>query len=174
MSVKFARDQAEMLVKRLNIAAPPVDVSAIVRHLKLRIVKQELGEGVSGLLVSSPAGSCIVVSKKDYRPRQRFTIAHEVAHHFLRHQFQPGEHVHVDQGYRITQRSLKSSTGDDPKEVEANQFAASLLMPSAMIHAQVAGLGRTPLLDDDVINLSNRFDVSEQAMTIRLQTLGYL
>lgn len=174
MSVRSAREQAELLVRRFGTRRPPVDVAVIADRLGLRVLQQDLGPEASGLLISGPTAAYIVVHNRDCTTRRRFTIAHELAHSCLRHQFDPSEHVHVDQGYRISQRSIASSNATDPKEIEANQFAASLLMPAAMIHAEVARLGGAPLLDDDVTSLAGLFEVSEQAMTFRLQALGYL
>lgn len=91
----------------------------------------------------------------------------------LGHQFQAGEHVHVDAGNYISKRGPRSSQGVDPKEVEANQFAAALLMPSRCLRSK-AKLHGSPLWDSDVTELARAFKVSEQAMTIRLQTLGLL
>ncbi len=174
MSVRSAREHAELLVRRLGLALPPVDIEKVANDLGLKLLRQRLGNNISGLLVCGPNGSFIVIQEIDNPVRQRFSIAHELAHAYLRHQFESGEHVHVDQGYRISQRNLKSSTGEDPKEVEANQFAASILMPVNFVSNEVAKLGGIPLRDDDVSDLASLFQVSEQAMTIRLQTLGYL
>jgi Zn-dependent peptidase ImmA (M78 family) len=57
-------------------------------------------------------------------------------------------------------------------EVQANQFAASLLMPARLIREHVEQRPK-PLGDVDVSELARTFNVSEQAMTIRLTTLGY-
>jgi Zn-dependent peptidase ImmA (M78 family) len=65
--------------------------------------------------------------------------------------------------------------GIDPIEVEANQFAAALLMPASMVKAAVRRIaGDQPIFDQHVEELAKRFNVSEQAMTIRLSTLGIL
>lgn len=74
----------------------------------------------------------------------------------------------------ISQRGSRASDGIDPKEVQANQFAACLLMPSKLLLEKVAKRGGPPLFDDDVSSLAEEFQVSEQAMTIRLTTLGVL
>ncbi|MGH9871664.1 MAG: ImmA/IrrE family metallo-endopeptidase, partial [Pyrinomonadaceae bacterium] len=117
----------------------------------------------------------VCVQETDAEVRQRFTIAHEIGHHFLRHQFESGEHVHVDKGNYISQRGPRASDGIDGKEIEANQFAASLLMPSNALRQMVAKVaGEGPLLDKQVTQLSEQFKVSEQAMTIRLTGLGLL
>jgi hypothetical protein len=129
---------------------------------------------VSGLLVSKGDSTVIAVQETDPSNRQRFTIAHEIGHYCLRHQFEPGEHVHVDRGHLITPRNSRSRTGVDPKEIEANQFAACLLMPSKLLSRAIKEFKTDSLRDYHVARLAEEFKVSEQAMTIRLSTLGFL
>lgn len=174
MNIRYARMQAEKLVERLGITAPPVDVEKVARALKLKVIEANLGPDVSGLLISDGVTAQICVQKSDPEVRRRFTIAHECAHHFLGHQFEKGEHVLVDKGYHISQRGPRASDGVDPKEIEANQFAATLLMPSKLLREKVAELGGGPVLDCAVSDLAKTFEVSEQAMTIRLTGLGLL
>jgi Zn-dependent peptidase ImmA (M78 family) len=174
MSQRTARYEAEALARTAGFAKPPVDVRLIAQRLGLTIVSLDLGEDVSGLLLSKGDSTVIAVQHGDNEKRQRFTIAHEIGHFYLRHQFTPGEHVHVDRGHAVTPRNSRSSTGVDPKEIEANQFAACLLMPSALISAKIKTLGVKQLRDFHITGLADEFKVSEQAMTIRLSTLGYL
>lgn len=173
MSIRTARTQAEILAQVCGFTRPPVDVENVARHLGLNIAYADLGSDVSGLLISRDDATAIAVQAGDNDNRKRFTIAHEIGHFCLRHQFEPGEHVHVDRGHVITPRNSKSSAGIDPKEIEANQFAACLLMPSKLLQARITSL-RVPLHDSHVTLLAHEFAVSEQAMTIRLSTLGYL
>ncbi len=174
MSSQSARKQADLLITALAITQPPINVEDVAKHLGLRIISMELEEGVSGLLITKPSKSCIAVREGDPPARQRFSIAHEIAHFCLRHQFEPGEHVHVDRGHLISQRNRQSSTGTNLKEVEANQFAACLLMPAALIRASIRELGTEELYDAHITALAEKFKVSEQAMTIRLSVLGLL
>jgi hypothetical protein len=166
-----ARKTAEALVERFGIRTPPVDVSHIAKQLGLQIVYNELGEDVSGLLVSRGGTATICVRESDPLVRQRFTIAHEVGHFALKHQ-EHGEHVHVDEGWKVTARSHNKTAGFHPIEVEANQFAATLLMPSGLLRRRVASYGVGKLDEHHVSELAREFKVSEQAMTIRLATLG--
>jgi Zn-dependent peptidase ImmA (M78 family) len=139
------------------------------------VIFTDLAEGVSGLLITKPEMSCIAVRNQDVKERKRFTIAHEIAHFYLKHQFEPGEHVHVDRGHLISQRNHRSATGMDAKEIEANQFAACLLMPADLLLASVKQLTRSEhLYDIHITALSEKFVVSEQAMTIRLGKIGLL
>lgn len=176
MTIKYARTQAEKLIERLNIDVNslPVDVKKIAKSLNLIVTFANLGDNVSGLLISDGINAQVVVHEGDGAKRQRFTIAHEIGHYFLQHQFEEGEHVHVDRGHYISQRGPKSSDGTDLKEIEANQFAASLLMPTKLIREKLREFGDGPLLDYHVTSLAETFEVSEQAMTIRLTTLGLL
>jgi len=173
MSVQLARAAAEKLVERLGIRKAPIDVEKIVQALGLRIVTVDLGDDVSGLLVSRKGMASIAVKQKDPPVRRRFTIAHEIGHFCLRHHLLGNELVHTDEHRQVIYRSPRASEGLDPLEIQANQFAASLLMPTKLIRERVATL-RKPLLEHDVKVLATEFRVSEQAMTIRLSTLGLL
>jgi Zn-dependent peptidase ImmA (M78 family) len=151
----------------------PVPVEEIALHLGLRLVYEDLGPDVSGLLVTKPDETLICIQRSDAPVRRRFTIAHEIAHHYLAHQFEAGSHVHVDRGNFISQRGPQASTGMNRIEVEANQFAASLLMPEQLLRDATQEIGE-PLTDDKVQALAKTFKVSEQAMTIRLSVLELL
>lgn len=174
MTVAAARSIAERLMDRFSIRCPPVDVEDLAAQMGLGIIRTDLGPDVSGLLVTNAQRTYVCVHDGHHQKRQRFTIAHEIGHFVLRHQFEGGAHVHVDRGNFISQRGPRASAGIDPKEIEANQFAASLLMPSKLVRERVIALGSSPLLDQDVAALAQEFQVSEQAMTIRLTTLGLL
>jgi Zn-dependent peptidase ImmA (M78 family) len=175
MSAKFARNKAEHLLRKIRVAAAPVDIESVAKFLDIPVVLKTLGDDVSGLLITNSRATTICVNRDHPRVRRRFTIAHELGHHCLGHQFEAGEHVHVDEGNYISARGPRSATGIDPKEVEANQFAAALLMPSELLRQEAAKLrSGSGLLDVHVSLLAERFQVSEQAMTIRLDTLGLL
>lgn len=172
LRIQTARKTAEALIERLNVTTAPVDVNSVAKALGLQIVYNELGEEVSGLLVSRDDTAAICVREGEPVVRQRFTIAHEIGHFCLRHQFEQGEHVHVDEGWKMTARSSSRTAGLAPQEVEANQFAAALLMPSKLLRSRAARFANRQLDDRDVSELARDFKVSEQAMAIRLSTLG--
>jgi Zn-dependent peptidase ImmA (M78 family) len=60
----------------------------------------------------------------------------------------------------------------DPTEIEANTFAAELLMPTDLLVAALGG--RSVDLEDDeaIASLAKRFRVSEAAMRFRLNSMG--
>lgn len=173
MSAVVARRRAEQLISEIEIKRPPVDLERIARRLGARIAPMRLSDA-SGLLITQPgAVPCIVVNEADPVQRQRFTIAHELGHLVLRHHFDT-EYVHVDRGHVISFRNNKSAAGTDPREIEANQFAAVLLMPRAMLKREATKISAGPLREDEVEKLAKRFEVSVQAMTIRLNALWLL
>ena len=96
MSIRTARYQGEALAEALGFKKPPVNVEQVAKSLGLKVVRVDLGDDISGLLISKGDSTTIAVQESDPPKRQRFTIAHEIAHFHLRHQFEPGEHVHVD------------------------------------------------------------------------------
>ncbi|MPZ20581.1 MAG: ImmA/IrrE family metallo-endopeptidase [Luteitalea sp.] len=177
MRLHWARNQAERLLQRLieerRITVPPVDPHKVAKAVGLIVVLDDLGPEVSGLLIRRGEQALVAVRRSDPASRRNFTVAHEIGHHVLGHQFHAGEHVHVDKGNYISQRGPRSSTGADPREVEANQFAAALLMPSWLVQEEAERLGSPPL-DSDVAEMARHFKVSEQAMTIRLTSLRLL
>jgi len=170
MSIARARQQAERLVEQLGIPKTQshVDVEGVAKKLGLAVVRMPLGDDISGMLVTKAGKTTICIANDQHTNRQRFTIAHEIGHHVLRHLF-AGEHVHVD---RVIMRNAPSSDGTDIREIEANQFAACLLMPEHMVHDHLQAL-KSQYVEDVVPQLARQFKVSEQAMAFRLSSLGY-
>ena len=90
----------------------------------------------------------------------------------LAHALQSEVYAEADQHAFVSFRNSKSSSASDPHEIEANQFAAALLMPEAFLRACLDQLGENPDVEESIRRLAQRFDVSAQAMTIRLTSLG--
>ena len=77
--------------------------------------------------------------------------------------------VHVDKDFPVLMRDPKSATGTEKVEIEANQFAAELLMPEALIKQ---ALESEPFdIDDDspIEELAKKFRVSKQALEYRIR-----
>lgn len=161
-----AEAEAKKLLKRARVGAAPVPVVAIARTTLGAVVRMEPFPGdVSGMLFC-PAGSppIIGVNSLDRPVRQRFTIAHEIGHLIL-HAF---DGIHVDKTYR---RDGRSKTADDHREIEANGFAAELLVPLEMLRADIEAIGIDVESDTEVATLAKRYEVSAQMMTIRLSKI---
>jgi Zn-dependent peptidase ImmA (M78 family) len=163
-----AEAEARRLLSRLGITSPPVPVDRIAVELEAQIVEERMDRRMSGLLVREPNRVLIGVNETQPPVRQRFTIAHEIGHLLLH----PGRQVFLDE--RVNFRDETSSLAVDREEIQANAFAAELLMPSEMVleecrRASSAGtLTRAGFVSD----LADIFDVSDEAMGHRLTNLG--
>lgn len=170
--------QARALLSRYRLDQKlPIDVEALATALGITVKHEPFDEDLSGVLVKESSHTFIGVNSSHAITRQRFTIAHELGHYVLRHK---GE-VFVDKTLRhqaaIIRRDGKSSLGQDSYEIQANQFAAELLMPRDLLVARVSKrLGKKSNLssDDLVSELARAFLVSTQAMEYRLTNLGSL
>jgi len=102
----------------------PIPVESIARSLyNLRIVRAKLDYETSGKLFFSE--KLILLNSKDSPERQRFTIAHELAHICL--------HIKdKDFLFPIVYRDKDCKT-----ESRANIFAAALLMPRKLIYSSL-------------------------------------
>jgi Zn-dependent peptidase ImmA (M78 family) len=127
----------------------PVDVNAVAEKLALKIVPFDFPQSFSGVLKKDKG--VIGVNKNHPLVRQRFTIAHELGHFLLGHE--------ADAIDEAPERPM-------PLEREANLFASHLLMPTAEVQQLVQKLGL------DIRRLAREFNVSDQAMTIRLLGLN--
>jgi Zn-dependent peptidase ImmA (M78 family) len=166
---RYARIRREVLnlMRSANVVSPPVPIEKIAKMLGARVVATNFNNEISGLLVRRGSETVIGVAKEQSKTRQRFTIAHEIGHLVLHDR----EEVHVDREFRVRLRSQVSSAAVDVDEIEANAFAAGLLMPESFLRHDVKKLSVD--FDDatQVEALAERYCVSAQAMTFRLLNL---
>jgi Zn-dependent peptidase ImmA (M78 family) len=164
-----------MLMSNHGVQSPPVPVKDIAEAEGLVVVEAPFQSDVSGALVQSNGRAAIAVNGDQHPNRVRFTIAHELAHYVLAHK---GEKDHIDWTFTVLRRDGKSSEATDEDEMEANFFAASLLMPRGFVRNDVATLarfdGEAALNSEDVKTLARRYGVSEIAMNYRLINLGLM
>ena len=159
------------LLTKYAITEPPVPVELVAQREGLVIRLQALDSSLSGFLLRQPGGAIIGVNSFHPRVRQRFTIAHEIGH-FLLHE---DEGLHLDRAAHFRLRSDLASQGTDSAEIEANGFAAEILIPGSILQREMLRAEALDVLDDDfLMKLGRRFGVSTQAMMLRLTNLGYV
>lgn len=164
-----AEEEAKRILASVGHSLP-VDIHEIARANNLEVRTVPLEANVSGLLVVKDGYGIIGINEDHHPNRQRFSLAHECAHYLLH---STKTKVFLD-ATPIFFRDEKSSDGSEFEEIEANAFAAALLMPEADIREI---LRNEPLdAQDDVAvrRLALRFGVSVQALTIRLTKLGFI
>jgi Zn-dependent peptidase ImmA (M78 family) len=163
---KHARRQARRLCQSNGVTAFPVPVERIVKALGVKVQFAPFDGDLSGMAYIKDGVPIIGINSLHHPNRQRFTMAHELAHIQL-HRDRLANEVHVDKG--TLRRDSLSASGLDDTEIEANAFASELLMPEELLQAALAG--RTIDLEDDamIATLAKRFRVSEAALRFRLQ-----
>lgn len=163
------------ILEQSGIKRPPVPVEKIARQLGA-LVRYELveEEDLSGALSREHGTPVIAVNSLHHENRQRFTIAHELGHL----QLHAGT-LYFDHHTPFQKRFRRglASQGTDQEEIEANFFAASLLMPRLFLEEDA----KAGLLDgidleelDSLRSLAKRYRVSPQAMALRLVNLGII
>jgi Zn-dependent peptidase ImmA (M78 family) len=166
----LVRKAASDLLARCSITAPPVDVEVIADHLQVKLLHELGPSDVSGFLTVKGGRAAIGVNSEHSETRQRFTIAHELGHLVLHRE--AFEKPHVDK-FETIFRDSQSSSGEDRLEVEANLFAAELLMPETLLSESVRRQSRPfDIVEDaDLKTLAAEYGVSPQALLIRLGSL---
>ncbi|MGW1419838.1 ImmA/IrrE family metallo-endopeptidase [Bradyrhizobium manausense] len=159
------RRKAAELLEGQN--SPPVSLDLVADLLGAEIREVELDDDASGILFRGNGRKVIAVNRSHHPLRKRFTIAHELGHLALH----KGAEVHVDQVFRINLRDARSATAEDVEEIEANAFAANLLIPAQWIRLDVAGYTLDLENEARIDALADRYQVSKQAMIVRLTSL---
>ena|SRR5438874_4623686 len=165
--------RAEQILRTTDTYRAPVPIDVLAHRLKLKTEAAALGENVSGMLVVEGDRGAIGYNSTHARVRQRFTVAHEIAHFVLHLKKNRRSQLFIDR-YVVFRRDDHSSEGSDQEEVEANRFGAALLMPESLVRKEIRKHELD--LDDDeaVSSLAKRFQVSTAAMTNRLISLRLL
>jgi Zn-dependent peptidase ImmA (M78 family) len=158
---KTIKAKAEKIRQQYNVQEPPVNLFEIASGEGIEIIyfkPDENTSDISGLLNKDLKRVYLNVSES--AARQNFTLAHELAHYFLNHK--PNE-------YGVYRRDSFYVDQKPEKEIEADRFAAELLMPEELINK----VKKTyELTDESAAVLSRLFGVSTSAMRYRLKELN--
>lgn len=167
---EIARVKARELLEECGIHSAPVPIEEIIKNKNIALQFAPLDEELSGMAYIKDGLAMIGINAVHHPNRQRFSAAHELGHHLL-HAHHITNTVHVDKGNRALFRSKLSSKGTDLLEVQANAFAAEILMPKKLISHALGDKGID--LDDEaqVQALARKFRVSTTAMSNRLALL---
>jgi Zn-dependent peptidase ImmA (M78 family) len=163
---RWEKDAAD-LIDQAGVKRPPVPVDKIAQFLGAQVAYEAFNGDVSGMLYREADRTLIGVNSAHPTTRQRFTLAHEVAHLRLH------KGVFIDTLGRVNWRDGTS----DFEEVQANAFAAELLMPRKFMTAEIErAVTKTRQISAEqlIIELAETFRVSQEAMRYRLINLGVL
>jgi Zn-dependent peptidase ImmA (M78 family) len=138
---------------------PTAPIEDLIRVLEeeagLHVALWQLGEHrLAGMYQEREGVPVILVNSSMHPVRARFTLAHELGHHRL--------------GHGAAMDRVIDPRSRERREVQANQFAAELLMPHAGVEEWLRAGGRGVDLEA-VIRLANHFAVSCEVALHRLQ-----
>lgn len=155
--------RAEKILSNYGHASIPVDVVSIAKQSNI-LIRKAPSKKFSGLLYRKDDTAFMAISNSESPARQRFTIAHELGHFF----------IHPSKDTFIDFRDNKKNIARGIKEIQANQFAAALLMPKKFMEKEVKNIKETGFTEETIKFLANKYQVSEEAMNFRLINLNLL
>ncbi len=162
--------QAKELREKAGVRSVPVSVEKIAKFLGVEIRYVSLDDELSGMVFIKDATVFVAVNALHHPNRQRFSIAHEIGHAVMHKSMLEGK-VHVDKGIKVLMRSGISSTGTVNEEIQANRFAAELLMPKEAV-LEILKDKIIDIDDDEPIeDLARKFKVSKRAMEHRISNI---
>jgi Zn-dependent peptidase ImmA (M78 family) len=162
-NIKVAVAIARGLLKTLRIMEPPVAIDDIVRERGLIVKKAEVPGMLSGQLYPE-VREIFINTRGRAVVRQRFTLAHELGHWELRH-YERTSVVGDELGFDGPYGDPNGRPAKNPIEVEANVFAAELLMPTSWIRKL-----NKPLQAGEPDRLAELYQVSREAMFYQLMS----
>jgi Zn-dependent peptidase ImmA (M78 family) len=139
----------------------PRDVYQDFRAIGIHIFRRKLeNSDISGLYVQHPvAGHCVLVNYDEDIYRQRFSVAHEVAHAIF----------DAEDGVMVTYKPASSKySPQDLQEIRANSFASCYLMPPMMLRK----LGRVD--QSTALHWAQQFRVSTAALAKALKDINLI
>lgn len=136
----------------------PIKVGEIAKNFGIIIKSATLAAGISGQIKETGGICTIRINRHDAKARQRFTLAHEIAH-FLLHSDKLSDGITDDVLYR--------SSLSNELEQEANRLAADIIMPTKLIKESWANYSGLKV-EEKIEKLAKEADVSTTAIKIRL------
>lgn len=147
-----ARNVARQLLKDAGISRTPVMIRDVVNHIKktsdLSVYSWAFGDNTDGIQVTHGDSATIGYNQDQHRHRQRFTVAHEIGHFMM-------GHTNGNSSFDLDSKK--------PAEIEANQFAAELLIPLSLLNKELKSGNK------DVENIARVFDVSQESVWWKLR-----
>ena len=157
--------RAKEILKQHGLYTLPVDPVLLANRLGVTVNNAKFADDSwAALIARRGQNTRVFVEQSDPPYRKRFSIAHELGHHFL-HLMEDGEIVdkRADM-FRERSPQREEWSQNRFREIEANWFAAALLMPEEFVRTEWEA-------NPNVSTMAKIFNVSEEAMGYRLDAL---
>lgn len=143
------------------------DIFEAAGKIGYRVIRYPIGsDGLLGFALIKDTEKIIFSNSSVILSREIFSIAHEIGHHKL----------HLSEEMTIIKDN--DFNDSDENEIEANYFAACLLMPrekvNAFIRAELNDKNIDKFTGLDIARIQTEFNVSYDMVLIRLKSLGVL
>lgn len=150
------KDEDMQKIKK-NQKSYPVRITAITEEYNIDVYNSSMSSNISGAIIKEGDNRYVIyVNDKHSHNRQRFTIAHEIAHYIL-HREKIGD--------KLTDNAMYRSKLSNVFERQANILASEILMPVHFVMQFIEENKSVP-------EMASLFKVSEEAMRIRLRQGG--
>lgn len=147
-----------------------VDVKGLIAALGIQYEERPMATGASGEITCQNGEFKIAVNSLDIEPRKKFTAAHELAHYLLHRDLLETRgklNRHTDVLFGENAKYNPPMPFSPTHEVQANRYAAELLMPASRVRKMWRGEEV-----DNYQEIAAALGVSGKAMKIRLNNLG--
>ncbi len=163
IAVQRGEAEAQKILNKYEISEAPINVVQLAKKEGYGVVEATFRDkNISGGIQfkTDTENGKMYINANDSPLRQRFSLAHEVGHSCM--------HSNVSEyskGVLENINMFRDSSNHNIEEVEANAFAAALLMPESIVCEMWRKWRSTEILADI-------FKVSLSAMSFRLYNLG--
>ena len=125
-------------------------------------LKYSTMNNIEGRILMNKENAIITINSKiKYQPKLNFTIAHEIGHLIM--------HREISYLFSDTKQTLQQWLASGKHEIEANEFASELLMPSQLFREKIKG----KKLDLNLIKgTANYFGASQTATFLKYKDFG--
>jgi hypothetical protein len=163
---------AAALIEQTGVTAGRVPIREIALAADILEIQEKPDLSFEGVLVTLPTKDVGSMLIREDRPetRKRFSIGHELGHFLI------GSHVPPADGFRCSGKDMavekfKPADRVAKMEVEANVFAAEVLMPRKFITHWMASRREVDIAH--VVDLSEEFEVSREAAARRFRDFAH-
>jgi len=154
--------EANELLKSLGWSRPgDLTLNEIALSLNAFVKESDLKGSKGRILLGKREAIITIDSKVKLEANKKFILAHEIGHLVL--------HKEISELFSDTTKTLNEWFANGPHEIEANQFAAELLMPSELFKSKVAGRKMELEL---IREIADFFGTSQTATLLKYKDLG--
>lgn len=175
---KYKNNSIE-LIKDFGLFKAPIDLDLLTKHLDIDVKYIDFNDDISGKIKYNHIDDNVIISinKNEYLPRQRFSLAHEIAHYIYDIDFENNSEI------KDSETTLFRNDIVNPIEKRANKYAEKLLMPKELFINEIDKIKNKlfPTLDNKlgveriykiIEEVSEKFQVSKPAAIMRLSSIG--